>query len=170
MDFGHSGGKLGFVYNYECIGIDGRVKWTERIENIIPDVGRDYLLNAGLLGGAQLVNWYVGLYENVRAPIHLDTMTTLMADCGEVTAYTSAGSLRLVLAGSLDDGVFSNFSTPAEFVFTADKIIKGGFVTSSAAQGSSSGTLLSAVQNSSPKIVSLGETLRVTAGLALITV
>ena len=161
---------IGFVYVYECFDADGRLKWRDREENVIPDVGRDYLLNAGLLSGAQLPNWYIGLYENTRTPLAGDTMTSLLADCGEVTTYTSAGSLRLALTGSLSSGVFSNIASPAEFTFTAAKTIKGGFIASSAAQGATSGTLLSAVANSSPKSVGIGETLRVTAGLSLTTV
>ena len=161
---------IGFVYVYECFDADGRLKWRDLEENIIPDVGRDYLLNAGLLSGAQLPNWYIGLDENTRTPLAGDTMTSLLADCGEVTTYTSSGSLRLALTGSLSAGVFSNIASPAEFVFTAAKTIKGGFIASSAAQGATSGTLLSAVANSSPKPVGIGETLRVTAGLSLTTV
>ena len=161
---------IGFVYVYECLDKNGRLKWRDREENIIPNVGRDYILNAALLSASQLPNWYISLYENTRVPLVSDTMTTLMADCGEVITYTSAGSLRLALTGTLSSGVFSNIASPAEFVFTAAKTIKGGFVTSSAAWGSTSGTLLSAVANSSPKSVGIGETLRVTAGLSLTTV
>lgn len=161
---------IGFVYVYECFDVDGKLKWRAREENIIPDVGRDYILDAALASGAQLPNWYIGLYENTRVPLAGDTMTSFLADCGEVTTYTSAGALRLVLSGTRTSGVFSNIASPAEFVFTAAKSIKGGFIASSAAQGSTSGTLLSAVANSSPKPVDIGETLRVTAGISLITV
>lgn len=170
MDLIHQA-HIGFVYVYECFDTNGKLKWRDREENLIPNVGRDYILTAALLAGSQLPNWYISLYENTRTPLVSDTMTTLMADCGEVTTYTSAGSLRLALTpDALSSGVFSNLSTPAEFVFTAAKTIKGGFITSSSAWGSTSGTLLSAVANTSPKTVGIGETLRVTAGLSLTTV
>jgi hypothetical protein len=163
--------KIGFVYDFECIGVDGEVRWTAREENLIPDVGRDYILNAALTGGSQLSTWYIGLYENTHVPVVSDTMTSLLADAGEITTYTSAGSLRLQLqAGALSAGVYSNVATKAEFVFTANKSVRGGFIASSAAQGATSGTLLSAVYNSSAKAVNAGETLRVTAGLSLTTV
>lgn len=170
MDLIHKG-HVGFVYVYECFDAEGNLKWSEREENIIPDVGRDYILTAALLSGTQLPNWYIGIYENVRVPLTGDTMTTLMADCGEITTYTSSGSLRLALTpDALSAGVFSNLSNKAEFVFTSAKTVRGGFIASSAAQGSTSGTLLSAVSNSSPKVVAAGETLSVTAGLSLTTV
>lgn len=170
-DLIHSSAKLGFVYVFECIGRDGRLKWRERQENLIPDVGRDYLLNAGLLGGSQLSSWFIGLYANARTNAVTDTMTTLMADAGEITDYTTAGSNRLALTpDALSNGVFSNLGNPAEFEATADFTVRGGFITSNATQGSTAGTLLSLVANASPKPVETGEILRVTAGLSLLSV
>ena len=170
MNFIHSNGMLGFVYRYECIDKDGNVKWTMREENLIPDVGRDYFLNAGLNGGTQYSTWYIGLYEANRTPVSADTMTSLIADCQESTSYTTTGNARLTLNDdALSAGVWSNVGSPAEFTFTASKTIYGGFVSSNATRSSTSGLLLSAVKNSSPKTIETGEILRVTAGLSLIT-
>lgn len=161
---------LGFVYVYECLDVHGNLKWRMREENIIPDVGRDYLLTAGLLGGSQLSSWYIGIYENARTPVVGDTMASLLADAGESTSYTTIANARLTLVpDALSAGVFSNAGSPAEFAFTAAKSINGGFITSNITRGSTSGTLLSAVRNSSAKPVGIGEILRVTAGLSLVT-
>lgn len=169
MDLKHSNGLIGFVFVYECLDSEGRFKWRYRQENMIPDVGRDYLLNAALLAGSQLSTWYIGLYENARTNVVGDTMATLMADAGEITTY--AGGQRLVLTpDALSSGVFSNLGTPAEFDFTSTKTVRGGFVSSVSVHGSVSGTLLSLVSNASPKTVESGETLRVTAGLSLATI
>lgn len=170
-DLIHSHGRLGFVFVYECIGRDGKLKWRTREENLIPDVGRDYLLNAGLLGGSQLSSWFIGLYANARSNAVTDTMATLMADAGEVTQYTNVGGNRLALTpDALSSGVFSNLGTPAEFEMTANVTVRGGFISSTSTQSSAAGTLLSLVANASPKTVETGEILRVTAGLSLITV
>lgn len=169
-DLIHSHGRLGFVFVYECIGRDGKLKWRAREENLIPDVGRDYLLSAGLLGGSQLSSWFIGLYANARSNVVGDTMTTLMADAGEITDYVTTGSNRLALVpDALSNGVFSNLSNRAEFEATAQFTVRGGFICSNATQGSTAGTLLSLVANSSPKTVEIGEILRVTAGLSLLT-
>lgn len=169
-DLLHSGGVLGFVYVFECVGRDGKQKWHERVENVIPDVGRDYLLSAGLLGGSQLSSWFIGLYSNARSNVVGDTMTTLMADAGEITDYVTTGSNRLAMVpDALSNGVFSNLGNRAEFEATAQFTVRGGFICSNATQGSTAGTLLSLVANSSPKPVDIGEILRVTAGLSLIT-
>lgn len=170
MDFQHNT-HLGFVYYFEHLDVDGNVISHERIENIIPNVGRDYILNAALNGGSQFNTWYLGVYEANRTPIISDTMTSLIADCQECTQYNTSGGLRKVIApDALSGGVWSNLSTPIELLFTSEKTIYGGFICSNAAQGATAGTLLSAVKNGSPKQVGVGETLRVTAGLSLITV
>lgn len=170
-DLIHSHGRLGFVFVYECIGRDGKLKWRTREENLIPDVGRDYLLNAGLLGGSQLSSWFIGLYANARSNAVGDTMTSLMADAGEITNYVTTGNNRLVLTpDALSNGVFSNQGNPAEFEATANFTVRGGFISSIAPRGGTAGTLLSLVANASPKTVETGEILRVTAGLSLLTI
>lgn len=171
MNLVHAEGKLGFVYHWECIDTKGNTKWRMTTHNLIPDVGRDYLLNAGLNGGAQYNTWYIGIYEANRVPVVSDTMATLIADCQESQAYTSPGNLRLTLVDdALSNGVWSNATTPAEFAFTAAKSIYGGFLSSNSAQLNTTGLLLSAVHNGTAKSVLAGEILRVTAGLSLTTV
>lgn len=170
MNFVHKA-HLGFVYVYECFDKDGNLKWSSREENLIPNQGRDYMLTAALLSGAQLPNWYIGLYETAYNPVATDTLITLLANATECTAYTTAGAQRLQLTPSpLSNGVFSNIDSPAEFTFTSNKTVYGGFITSNGSQGNTGGTLLSVVSNGSPKSVDVGEILKVTAGLSLVTV
>jgi len=163
--------RIGFIYDLTYIARDGSVKWRERVHNLIPYAGRDYILNASLLGGSQLTTWFIGLYQNARTPLAADTMATLIADCGELVTYTNVGGNRLALTpDALSNGVFSNLGTPAEFEFTADRTVRGGFISSSAPQSGTTGTLLSAVQLSTPKVITTGEKLQVVAGLSLTTV
>jgi len=56
----------------------------------------------------------------------------------------------------------------AEFVFTADKRIYGGFLTSTQAKQDTSGVLLSIARFTSPRDVEAGGTLRVLAGIQLV--
>lgn len=171
MNLVHSNSVLGLVYHFQCFDKDGRLKWESREENLIPDVGRDYFLNAALNGGTQYSTWYIGLYEADRTPEALDTLATLIADCQEITTYTTTASQRLELVDdALSSGVWSNFSNVAEFEFTADKTVRGGFICSNVSQGGTTGVLLSAVKASSPKTIETDEILRVTAGLSLTVV
>lgn len=167
MDFAHKN-RLGFVYTFDCFSPAGELLWSMREENIIPDEGRDYILNAALNSGSQFGTWYIGLYEGSYTPVAGDTMATFPASATEITAYSEAARVTLVddpLAG----GVFINSTTKAEFTFTAAKTVRGGFISSGATKGGTTGVLLSAVLASSPKTVGIGEVLRVTAGLSLVT-
>ena len=162
--------KIGFVYTLELIGADGKVRWREEVDNLIPNQGRDYILSAALLGGSQVPTWHIGLYGNARTPLAADTMATLLADAAEITTYTNIGGTRIPLTpDALAGGVFSNAGGKAEFAFPSAATARGGFIASSSLQGATTGTLLSAVLFPSPKVIGAGEILRVTAGLALAT-
>lgn len=160
---------IGFVYNLECVTPEGEVRWRDRWENIIPNEGRDYILNAALNAGAQFSSWYIGLYEGNYAPVATDTMATIVASATEITTY--AETARVLLDDApLASGVFSNSVTKAEFTFNAAKTVRGGFISSGSVKGGTTGVLLSAVLGNSPKVVASGEILRVVAGLSLVTV
>jgi hypothetical protein len=159
---------VGFVYTVEIIGKDGKVKSSEAIHNLMPDVGRDYFLNAALTGGSAYSTWYIGLFGNDYTPVAASTMSTIIDEAGEVTAYDSTTRIKLE-PDALDSGVYSNSETKAEFLATGDMTVRGGFITSGSAQGGSTGLLLSAVLFTSPKVLEEGETLNVIAGLALAT-
>ena len=167
--FIHSNAHLGFVYYVEHIGADGELISKERIENIIPDVGRDYILTASLSAGSQYAAFYIGLYTAARTPLVGDEMADVGTDYDEEITYD--GAVRLTMnADALSSGLWSNAGTPAEFDFnTAGTTIRGGFITSSSSRGTSTGLLLSAVLFPTPKTLTVGETLKVTAGLQLVT-
>lgn len=161
--------KIGFVYRFEHLSANGDVLSTEEAHNLIPDQGRDYLLSAGLLMGSQLGNWYIGLYEGSYSPQTTDTMENIVARATEITAAYSEAARVLLSPDALSGGVYSNAAAPAVFTFTAATIVRGGFISSGSVKGGATGVLLSAVLASSPKTVSNGESLRVTAGLSLVT-
>lgn len=135
---------------------------------MITNEGRDYLETAGLLGGSQVSQWYVGLYANAHVPVATDTMATLLADAGEITTYTG-GERKLLVPDILSGGVWSNNGNPLEFEFAASTTVRGGFITSNPVIGSTTGILLSAELNSTPKTPGPEEPLKVVAGIALVT-
>lgn len=161
--------KIGFKYFFECFTADGKLKWSFTEENLIPDAGRDYLLNAGLNAGAQLSSWYIGLYSGNYAPVGGDTAATFPANATEITtAYT--GDRHALTPDALLAGVWVNSVAPAIFAFVdATTTVRGGFISSTATKGGTTGLLLSAVLAPSPKTVLAGESLKVTAGLSFVT-
>lgn len=167
MDFTRKHG-VGFVYHMECYSPDGKLLWQTREENILPDEGRDYLMNAGLNVGAQFGSWFIGLYEGNYGPVAADTMATFPASATEITAYSETARVELV-DEPLASGLWANSVTKAQFTFTATKTVRGAFISSGSVKGGTTGVLLSAVLASSPKTVNTGEILQVVAGLSLVT-
>ena len=160
--------KPGFTYTVEHIGADGVVKSVEEIHNLIPTEGLDYLLNVAFKGGSAFSSWYLGLYDNARTPVAGDTMTTLIADCGENQDYTGSGRQAITFP-AVSSGSLSTVADPNVFDFTTAETIRGAFMTTSVTWGGTTGLLVSAVQFSSPKVVAAGESLRVPVAFALIS-
>ncbi len=161
--------RIGFTYRFQCFGVDGKLKWTDIVHNLIPDQGRDYILNASLFAGSQFTDWYIGLYSGAYTPQTTDVMATFAATSTEVTAYTSS-TRKLVVPDALDGGVYINSEDPAIFTFNDSITVRGGFISSNGVKSGTTGLLLSAVLGSSPKPMLAGEELRVIAGLSLTTV
>lgn len=162
--------KIGFEYVFQCYSPAGVLLWEEKAKNLIPNEGRDYMLNASLLAGAQFSSWYIGIYEGAYTPQTSDTMATLPASATEITTAYSEAARVLLVPDALSGGLYVNDATPAEFTFTAPKTVRGGFISSGSTKGGTTGVLLSAVLASSPRAVDTGEVLRVRAGLSLVTI
>ena len=157
---------IGFRYKFEHIR-NGVVIDTEVVDNIIPDVGRDYILNAAMNGGAQFSSWYVGIYEGNYTPLAAETMADFPTSATELTtSYDETARVALV-DGALSSGLWSNAASPAEFTFNASKTVYGGFITSAPTKGGLTGILLSAVKAGTSKAVVSGDVLKVTAGITL---
>lgn len=160
---------LGFTYEVELIDKNtGEVIWQDTAKNLMPYEGLDHMLSVLFGDTTQINNWYIGLYEGAYTPSRTDTAAAFPTAATEVTSYTE--STRVVFNNSLSSlGVTNNFANVAEFNFTGSKTIQGGFISSVATKGASSGVLLSAVKFDSPKPVTADSILRVKAGLNIVS-
>lgn len=157
----------GFVYKVEYRDPDGVLQWEEEVNNLIPQEGVDYVAGTILGSVVQVTDWYVGLFENDYAPSASTTSAQLTTPVGETTAYEAA--TRPLWQGVYNDiSRLDNAASRAEFVFTADKTIYGGFLASQSAKQNAAGVLLSIARFSSPREVETGGSLRVLAGIDLI--
>jgi hypothetical protein len=156
----------GFVYTAHYTGPTG-VTWTEEVHNRIPQEGVDFV--AGLLTATvSLVSpWYVGIFENDYTPVDGSSAGALVTSIGETTSYEAANRPTFVSVYDNASRIDNNLNR-AEFVFTADKRIYGGFLTSTQAKQDTSGVLLSIARFTSPRDVEAGGTLRVLAGIQLV--
>lgn len=160
-------GKVGFVYVIELVR-KGVVIDREVVHNMVPTVGLNHILDVVVLGGTQYANWYLGLYEGNYTPTAGITMTTLPSTATETTAYVEA-TRQAFVPGAVTGGTISNLASKAEFTFTANKTLYGGFMTSNDVKSSTTGMLLSVVRFASPKNAEVDDVLRVLAGIELIS-
>lgn len=157
----------GLVYTFEHIR-NGVVIDTETVHNLIPTVGQNHMLDVVFKSGTAYASWYVGLYEGNYTPTVNTTMTNVVVDAVECTAYTET-TRELFVSGTIAGGVIDNTASKAEFTMNAAKTIYGGFMCSNNQKLATTGMLISVVKLQSPKVVSIGDILRVTAGVTSVS-
>lgn len=159
-------------FNFECIGADGKVKWTESVPNLVVNVGLAYMAGTALTSVTQITAWYVGLYGAgaSNTPAAGDTMSS-HAGWTEVVPYSNATRVActFVTATTANPSVATNTASPASFSINATSTVGGAFLTSGSAKSGTAGTLFSAVDFSSPgdRAVVSGDTLNVTYTMSL---
>lgn len=135
------------------------------VKNLMPYQGVDHMLDVLANSGAQVPAWYLGLYGSNYAPNPDDTMASFPGLAGELSAYS--GNRPAFVSGPAARGVLNNSGQEAEFTFTAQQTVRGGFIASHAVKGSTAGILLSAVQLPSPRTFEAGDVASVAAGLEI---
>ena len=159
-------------FNFECIGADGKVKWTESVPNLVVNVGLAYMAGTALTNVAQVTSWFIGLYGAgaSNTPAAADTMSS-HAGWTEVVPYSNATRVActFVTATTANPSVATNTASPASFNINATSTVGGAFLTSGSAKSGTAGTLFSAVDFSAPgdRAVTSGDTLNVTYTMSL---
>lgn len=159
-------------FNFECIGADGKVKWTESVPNLVVNVGLAYMAGTALTSVAQVTAWFIGLYGAgaSNTPAAADTMSS-HAGWTENVGYSNATRVActFVTATTANPSVATNTASPASFSINATSTVGGAFLTSGSAKSGTAGTLFSAVDFSAPgdRAVVSGDTLNVTYTMSL---
>lgn len=152
-------------YAVQCRRPDGSIRWEDWIENLVVTEGRNYYLNAGLKGVAQISSWFVGLTAASPTVAAGDTLAS-HAGWTEFSAYTEAARQALTL-GTVAAGSVDNSANKATFSINANGSSIGGLFIASASTGTA-GTLLGAgAFTGGNKPADDGDTLSVTATLSL---
>ena len=155
-------------YVISCVAKDGRIKWSETIENIVCTVGKNVMLDAALAGTAYtVVGPYMGLISSTSytAVAVGDTMTSHAGwlEAGGANAPTYTGNRKTAAWATATAGSKA-LSTALVYAITSSGTIKGAFMTygtgASATKDDTGGTLWSAgTFASGDKAVVNGDTL-----------
>ena len=159
-------------YTFECYDKDGNLKWTAETENLVVNVGLQYMAGTALTTTAQITTWYLGLYGSgsTNSPAAGDTMSSHIG-WTEVTAYSEANrpTATLAAATNANPSVVTNTASKAVFTINGTTTVGGAFLTSNNTKGGSTGTLFSAADFSAPgdRSVVSGDILNVTYTFSL---
>ena len=160
--------KSGFTYTVETYDAQGRLLDRDVVKNLMPIEGANHMLAVTAGIAAQAPSWWIGLYANNYTPVDLDTAATFPAAAGEFTQYNGT-TRKQFIPGSPSNGTLDNGASKAEFVFTHDVTVYGGFIASASGKGATTGVLWSAVKFTSPKSPGVGGMLRITAGNIIVS-
>ena len=148
--------QAGFKWRFRQFDGDTLVSCRE-VRNLIPKEGLNYLVAATLKGAAQRHPWYCGVFEGDYTPDEDTSAATIVAAATECLAYAGATRPQIVF-GDVANGSADNAASKIELVFSADKTIHGGFISSSPVKGGDTGILISAARTG-PEVVKAGRRL-----------
>lgn len=159
-------------YTVECFDKDGNLKWVAESDNLVVNVGLQYMAGVALTATAQSTVWYLGLYGAASSnnPAAGDTMA-LHTGWTEVTAYSEADrpTAQFAAATNANPSVVTNTANKAVFSINGTTVVGGAFLTNSNTKGGSTGTLFSAADFAAPgdRSVVSGDILNVTYQFSL---
>lgn len=163
-------------YQVECIGADGKLKWSDDFDNLVATVGKNLALDTFLAGSGYTVTGpYMGLISSVSySAINVgDTMAShagwLEAGGANAPTYTAP---RKTCAWNAASAGYKALSAALSFAITGTGTLKGAFIVFGSGAvstiGDTNGTLLSAgLFSAGDRAVISGDTVNVSYSLSL---
>ena len=152
-----AGVKFRGKFELECFDEFGKLKWSDLSQNVVVDVGQDYILNAVFDYHTQ-VSWYVGIMATATTLVTGDTMAS-HAGWDEEAGYT--GDRKAYTVVTTTGQQVTNTASKASFVFTTNATVNGAFICASNA-GTGATNWLMCEATFSAKVVATNDTLEVT--------
>ena len=159
-------------FKMACYDKDGALKWEAEEDNLVVNVGLQYMCGTALTSVTQVTSWFIGLYGSgaTNSPAAGDTMSS-HAGWTEVVAYSQATrpACTFATATTANPSVATNSASVAAFTINATTTVGCAFLVSNSTKSGTTGTLFSAADFSSPgdRAVTSGDTLNVTYTLSL---
>lgn len=163
------GAGAGGVYSVECIGADGRVKWTDTFHNLVMNEGVQNMNTQYFKGATYTAAFFLGLVTGPGSGTTFAAGNTLASHAGWTESVAYAGARKAAVFGTAttaNPSVISNALSPASFAMNATVTIAGAFLCT--VSSGTSGVLFSAGDfTGGDKFVDSGDTLNVTYTFSL---
>jgi len=167
MDFKEHTDAPHFIYLVECVGPDGKVKWTEEFHNTVTTGGKNDLLTNYFKGSAYTAAFFVGLVDNASfSAISAADTASSHAGWVESVAYSNATRPTLTL-GTASGASIDNSASKASFSINATATINGAFTITNSTKSGTTGVLYSAGSFGATRSVLNGDTLNVQVTLTV---
>ena len=127
------------TYEVECHDLEGNLKWSDVIHNLVTTAGLNDILDKYLKGSAYTADWYVGLTSGTPTVNAADTMSS-HSGWTEIADYSETPRQTLTL-GTVSGGSVNNSASKAVFSINGTATIGGAFVTSVATKSGTTGVL-----------------------------
>ncbi len=162
-------------YKAECYDKDGNLKWSDYINNVVTDQGRNHMLGVNFRAVTQVTAWYIGLISSVKgannyaAAANTDTQAShsnwAYANGNNAPQFSQTSLRQITFAAAATKAIASSNATV--FSITSSGTVKGAFLTTNPNKGdgdsgSTTGFLYSAgTFTGGDKVVQNGDTLNV---------
>jgi len=160
------------VYTAECYDANGNLKWSDTIENLTTNVGRQSLLSTYFVSDITAVSNVMGL-KGTGSAAYTDTQASHAGwlEVGGINAPTYSGNRKVPSFSAVTNAnpAVLTTSTPVVFTMTGSGTVAGAFlnVGGSSTVDGTTGILFSAGDfTAGSKTVSSGDTINVTYSLS----
>lgn len=147
------------VFEIECVGPDGQVKWRETVRNLVTTPGKTDIIDKYLKGSAYTAAWYL-ILKGAGSIAAGDTLAS-HAGWTEVTPY--AGNRPAITWGTTSAG--SNTATAVSISINATATVAGAGCCT--VNTGTSGVLYNMSDFAASRSVASGDTLNVTPTLSV---
>lgn len=147
------------VFDIECIGPDGEVKWRETVRNLVTTPGKTDIIDKYLKGSGYTAAWYLIL----KGAGSIAAADTLASHAGWTESTPYAGNRPTITWGTTSAG--SNTATAVSISINATATIAGAGCCT--VNTGTSGVLYNMSDFAASRSVASGDTLNVTPTLSV---
>lgn len=156
------------VFDLECVGADGKVKWSEKVHNTVFTAGKVNILDVYFGAVAKPAAWYLVL-KGTGTEVAADTLASHASWPERSDVYTAANRPTVAFAAASANGANGQIATSAavSVAITTGGTVAGCGLTQTQVKATTTGILYNAGDFAAARTVVAGDTLNVSLTLTI---